>query len=82
MLQARRWLVQSLPRRDGRSALTAFGKIEAFHRRALLVVVPGLDHDERKRMSRVEVTRIEVESVFERLAAAALHMAIEAPLCG
>src|SRR5262249_3199623 len=82
MQRTGRWWEWSLSRREGRSALTTFGEIKALHRCALLVVVPGLDQNEGKRMSRVEVTGIQVKSVFKSLAATALHMAIQAPLCG
>src|SRR5580765_1981399 len=62
--------------------LAALGKAQALDRSTLFEVIPGFDHDERKRISGVEVPVVEVQSVFERLAAPRLHVAIQAPLGG
>jgi hypothetical protein len=72
---------RSLSRGESGSALAAFREVEAFDGCAFLVVVPGFDHDERQRMSRIEITCVEMKRVLECLAAAALHVPIEAPLC-
>ena len=57
----------------------ALGKVQPLDSCTFLVVIPGLDHDEWKRMRSVEIARVQVESIFECLAATAVHMAIQAP---
>ena len=63
----------------GRSILTALGEVEALNGGAFLIVVPGFDHDEGQGMSRIEVAVVQVQRIFECLAAARLHVAVQSP---
>src|SRR6185437_13373710 len=60
-------------------ALVAAGHA-ALDRGALLIVVPGIDHQERQRMVGWEIATIEVEGIFQGLAAAGIHFASLPPL--
>ena len=73
-----RLVTANLQRR--RDVLAAFGKVEALDGGTFLVVVPGFDHDERQRMSRIEVTVVQVQRVFESLAAARSACADSVPI--
>src|ERR1700722_14802422 len=71
-------------RRSARSGgsfdiLAAFCEIQAFDRRTLFVVVPGLDQYKGEGMRRVKIAIVEVKSVLESLAAAGRHVTIQAP---
>src|SRR5260370_11197502 len=47
---------------------------------SFLVVVPGLNQQERNRRRTIVVTPVEIEGVVEGLSTPALHVAVEAPL--
>ena len=50
-----------------------------FNRRTLFIVIPRGEQDERHGMLRIVVLSEQMQSVFESLSAAAIHVAVQAP---
>ena len=59
-----------------RRRLAALGEVQPFDSGTFLVVIPCLNHYEWQRMGSIEILRVEMQSVFERLTTAARHVPI------